>query len=106
MIRRGVQTRDWKYVKSEPYPLIDVAAGSLPEVPDPLKASLVFEELFHLAGPSGEKRNVAQQHPEVVEEMRALFEGQLEAERGAVSSVPVEADPEMKLRLKSLGYGE
>jgi arylsulfatase A-like enzyme len=106
LIRRGVQTRDWKYVKSEPYRIIDVAPDSLPEVPDQLKASLLFEELFHLAGPSGEKRNVAQQHPEVVEEMRALFERQLKAERAALSSVPVELDPEAKLRLKSLGYGE
>jgi arylsulfatase A-like enzyme len=106
LIRRGVQTRDWKYVKSEPYPLLDVAPGSLPEVPDELKASLVREELYHLAGPSGEKLNVVRKHPEVVEEMRALFEGHLEAERGVVPSVPADVDPEMKLRLKSLGYGE
>jgi hypothetical protein len=38
--------------------------------------------------------------------MRALFEWHLEAERGAAPPVPVDVDPEMKLRLKSLGYGE
>ena len=105
LIRRGVRTRDWKYVKSEPYPLMDVSPGSLPEVPDALKASLVHEELYHLAGPSGEKSNVARKHPEVVEEMRAIFEGYLEGER-VVPSVPANVDPEMKLRLESLGYGE
>jgi hypothetical protein len=35
-----------------------------------------------------------------------LIERHLEAERAAAPSVPVGADPEMKLRLKSLGYGE
>ena len=106
LIRRGVQTRDWKYVKSEPHPLMDVAPGSLPEVPEELQASLVREELYHLTGPSGEKRNVVRQHPDVVKEMRALFEWHLEAERGAAPPVPVDVDPEMKLRLESLGYGE
>jgi arylsulfatase A-like enzyme len=106
LIRRGVQTREWKYVKSEPHPIIDVAPGSLPEVPDELKASLVREELYHLTGPTGERQNVVRQHPEVVAEMRALFEWHLEAERGAALSVPVDVDPEMKLRLESLGYGE
>jgi choline-sulfatase len=106
LIRRGIQTREWKYVKSEPYPIIDVDPGSLPEVPEKLKAQLVFEELFHLAGPSGEERNVARQYPEVVERMRALLQRYLEEERAAVSSVPLEADPETKLRLESLGYGE
>jgi hypothetical protein len=37
--------------------------------------------------------------------MRALFERHLAAE-GVAPSVPADADPEMKLRLKSLGYGE
>jgi arylsulfatase A-like enzyme len=106
LIRRGVQTRDWKYVKSEPHRLIDVTPGLVPEAPEELTALLVREELYHLAGPSGEKRNVVEQHPEVVEEMRALFERHLEAERGSAPSVPADVDPEMKLRLKSLGYGE
>ena len=106
LIRRGVQTREWKYVKSEPHPMIDIAPGSLPEVPDELTALLVREELYHLTGPTGEKQNVVRQHPEVVEEMRALFEWHLEAARGSAPSVLMDADPEMKLRLKSLGYGE
>jgi arylsulfatase A-like enzyme len=106
LIRRGVQTRDWKYVRSEPHAIIDVDPGSLPEVPEELTASLVREELYALGAVTGEKRNVARRHPEVVESMRALLERHLEAERAAAPSLPVGADPEMKLRLKSLGYGE
>jgi arylsulfatase A-like enzyme len=105
LIRRGVQTRDWKYVRSEPHSVMDVSPGSLPEVPAELTKRLVHEELYHLTGRSGEKRNVARDHPDVVKRMRALFERYVEDER-VVSSVPAEADPEMKLRLKSLGYSE
>jgi arylsulfatase A-like enzyme len=104
LIRRGVQTRDWKYLRSDPHPVMDVDPGSRPEVPQELVAELVREELYHLSGRSGEKRDVAKQHPDVVEELRALFERHLEAERVAAPSVPAEVDPEMKLRLKSLGY--
>jgi hypothetical protein len=106
LIRRGVQTRDWKYVKSEPHPVIDVEAGSLPEVPEELAASLVREELFDLAAAAGEKRNVVRQHPEVVGKMRELLQRHLEAERAPVPSVPAGVDPETRLRLKSLGYDE
>ena len=106
LIRRGVRTREWEYVKTEPYPLIDVAPGSLPQVPDELKASLVGEELYHLTAPSGENLNVIRKYPEVVEQMRGLFERYVKAERGFTPSVPADRDPEMQLRLKSLGYGE
>jgi len=106
LVRRGVQTREWKYLKTEPHALMDVAPGSLPKLPEDLAASLVHEELYHLSDPSGGNLNVARKYPEVVEEMRALLQSNLEAERGIAPSVPAEADPEMKLRLKSLGYGE
>ena len=106
LIRRGLQTRLWKYVRSDPYPMIDLEPGSLPEVPEELAATLVREELFELEARTGEKKNVARQNPAVVEEMRALFQRHVEAERGDVPQAPRQMDPETKLRLESLGYGE
>jgi hypothetical protein len=100
-----VQTRDWKYVRSDPHALIDVEPGSLPEVPAELAAKLVREELYDLNAENGEARNVAQQHPEVVAEMRELLLIHLAAEAETKGTVPGEVDPEMKLRLKALGYG-
>jgi arylsulfatase A-like enzyme len=104
LIRRGLQTRDWKYVRSDPHPVMDVDPDARPAVPEELKAKLVHEELYDLSSKAGESRNVAKQHPDVLDELRALFERHLEAERGAAPPVPVDVDPEMKLRLKSLGY--
>jgi arylsulfatase A-like enzyme len=105
LIRRGVQTRDWKYIRSDPYELIDVDPGSLPEVPAELAAKLVREELYDLNAENGESRNVAQQHPEVVAELREIFEIHLAAEAETKGTLPGSVDPEMKLRLKALGYG-
>jgi arylsulfatase A-like enzyme len=105
LIRRGVRTRDWKYVRSDPYALIDVEPGSLPEVPAELAAKLVREELYDLNAENGEARNVAPRHPDVVAEMRELLEIHLAAEAETKGTLPGEVDPEMKLRLKALGYG-
>jgi arylsulfatase A-like enzyme len=105
LIRRGVQTREWKFVRTDPHPLVDVAAGSTPAVPDELAAMVVREELFHLTE-SGDERDVLQRHPEVAAQMRELLQQHLETERSRTPEPPLEVDPEMKLRLESLGYGE
>jgi len=105
LIRRGVQTRDWKYVRSDPHELIDVDPGSLPEVPAELAARLVREELYDLNAENGESRNVARQHPDVVAELRAIYERHLADEAASKGTLPGAVDPEMKLRLKALGYG-
>jgi arylsulfatase A-like enzyme len=105
LIRRGVQTRDWKYVRSDPYELIDVDPASLPEVPAELAARLVHEELYDLNAENGESRNVVKQHPDVVAELREIFEVHLAAEAETKGTQPGVVDPEMKLRLKALGYG-
>jgi len=105
LVRRGIQTRDWKYVLSEPHPILDMAPGSTPEVPEALVRRLVHEELFHLAATSGEGRNVIGQHPEIAAEMREQLQRHLNDE-GAHARVPLEVDRETKLRLQSLGYGE
>jgi hypothetical protein len=104
MIRRGVRKGDWKFVRTDPYALLDVAPGSLPAVPDELAAVVVREELFHL-GASGDDRDVLRQYPEVADEMRELLRKYLDAERVRAPVAPPEVDPEMKLRLESLGYG-
>jgi hypothetical protein len=85
--------------------LIDVDPASLPQVPSELAAKLVREELYDLTAEKGESRNVAQQHPEVVAELREIFEIHLAAEAATKGTVPGVVDPEMKLRLKALGYG-
>jgi hypothetical protein len=105
LIRRGLQSRDWKYVRSEPHPILDVAPESIPEVPEELTRTLVREELFHLAAASGERSNVIRRHPEVAAEMRELMQRHLDDE-GARARVQLDVDPETKLRLQSLGYGE
>jgi arylsulfatase A-like enzyme len=105
LIRRGVQTRDWKYIRSEPYELIEFDRVSLPEVPAELAAKQAGEELYDLNAEKGESRNVAHQHPEVVAELREIFEIHLAAEAATKGTVPGVVDPEMKLRLKALGYG-
>lgn len=105
LIRRGLQSRDWKYVRSEPHPILDMAPESTPEVPAELARRLVHEELFHLAAASGERKNVIGQHPEIAAKMREELQRHLEDE-SARARVPLEADPETKLRLQSLGYGE
>jgi len=104
MVRRGVRRGEWKFVRTDPYPLLDVAPGSLPAVPDELAEQVVREELFHL-GASGDGRDVLRKYPEAAAEMRELLRKYLDAERVRAPSVPPEVDPEMKLRLESLGYG-
>jgi len=100
-IRRGVQRGEWKFVRTEPHELLDVAPGSLPAVPDELP---VREELFHLTG-AGDDRNVLRQHPAVAQEMRDLLQTYIDAERVRTPRTTPGVDPEMKLRLESLGYG-
>jgi len=105
LIRRGVQTREWKFVRSDPHPLLDVSPGSLPAVPDALAAVVVREELYHLAE-SGDARNVLEEHPDVAAELRAILRQHLDAEQSQEPAPSLDVDPEMKLRLESLGYGE
>ena len=54
----------------------------------------------HLA----DKRNVAREHPDVVAELREIFEIHLAEEAATKGTQPGVVDPEMKLRLKALGY--
>jgi len=105
VIRRGVQSGRWRFVRSDPHPLLDVAPGSLPEVPAPLAAAVKREELYDLAT-TGDDRNVIAQHPEVAARLRAALDRQLAAERVREATPPAEVDPETRLRLQSLGYGE
>jgi arylsulfatase A-like enzyme len=104
LIRRGVRKGDWKFVRTDPHALMDVAPGSLPAVPDELAAVVIREELFHL-GASGDDLDVLRQYPEVAAEMRELLRRYLDAEPVRAPVAPPEVDPEMKLRLESLGYG-
>jgi arylsulfatase A-like enzyme len=105
-IRRGVRTARWKYVRSEPFELLDASPGSLPEVPEPLRRAVAGEELFRLDEPGPEQRNLIASQPEVAVEMRALLAAHLADERRSFGASPLEVDEETRLRLESLGYGE
>jgi len=106
VIRRGIQTKEWKFVRTEPHAMLDVPEKSRIEVPKEIEASLIREELYHLTAPGGENEEVSSQHPRVVAEMRAMLERAVAEERDTRSNPPRPVDPETKLRLKSLGYGE
>jgi arylsulfatase A-like enzyme len=59
-------------------------------------------ELYQLADDPGERTDVAQQHPEVVERLGGAIE---ELEATALGATPaVELDPEATARLRELGY--
>ncbi len=106
IIRRGVRTQDWKLVRTEPYPLLDVSAGSQPEVPAALRDALRVEQLYAVSADGGDSRDVIDQHPEVAAALRAELERHLEPERGVVASQRMHVDEETKLRLEALGYGD
>ena len=106
VIRRGIQTREWRLVRTEPHPMIDLAEESRTQVPEHIEASLIREELYHLTTPAGENQEVSSQHPKVTRELRAMLEREVAGERKVRSNQPRQVDPEMKLRLESLGYGE
>jgi hypothetical protein len=105
MIRRGVRTSEWKLVRSEPYPVLDVSRGSLPELPEPERRRFVSEELFRMDAGAGARRDVLGSHPEVAARLRALLDAELARERHPEPIRTLELEEEMRLRLEALGYG-
>jgi hypothetical protein len=104
LVRRGVQQGRWKLVRTEAHALFDVPAEDAPAIPEEMKRAEFREELFDLAG--GDVYDVISQHPEVAAKLRGLLDTEIakEKESPPVPSAPL--DPEMRKRLKSLGYAD
>jgi arylsulfatase A-like enzyme len=72
--RRGLRTPRWKYVLSEPHPLINFSR----QPPQPADAERFFgEELYDLAADPGETTNVLASQPQVAAELRRDVKAQL-----------------------------
>ncbi|MBI4515862.1 MAG: sulfatase [Deltaproteobacteria bacterium] len=100
-VRRGVRSTDWKYVESEPVPLVDDPAQA------PLPSALVERkrrrELYDLRRDPTEMRDVSAANPEVVTMLREKLAGYTRAVHNAPAAPLDEASAE---RLRALGYVE
>jgi len=105
LVRRGIRTAEWKLVVTEPTALLDVSRGSLPEVPPELARRYAREELYHLAGGDGERRNVIARNRQVADRLRGLLKEHRASEAYPPPQPAMDVDEERRLRLESLGYG-
>jgi len=69
--RWGLRTERWKYIRSEPRPLIEPPGASLPAE---VQRQAPTEQLFDLGRDPGEIHDVAGAHPDVVAELRARLQ--------------------------------
>jgi arylsulfatase A-like enzyme len=100
VIRRGIRTADWKFVGTEPAPLID-----RPELPFVPSAYPPGEELYDLRHDPSEEKNVAAQRPVVAAALRARLESY--AQVPTHPGEAVHADHEaVRERLRVLGYAD
>jgi arylsulfatase A-like enzyme len=66
------------------------------------------DRLYDLENDPGEKRDVAELHPEIRAKLTKLLEAWMEANeriKGGYQAIEVEIDPELKKQLEELGYG-
>jgi arylsulfatase A-like enzyme len=63
-----------------------------------------FKCLFNLDTDPGQTRNLAQQHPDVVQKLQARWDGFRAVAAGKVTPVALKHDPEFKALLKRSGY--
>jgi arylsulfatase A-like enzyme len=106
LVRRGVQTERWKYVRTEAWPLFDVPAGQTPEIPESVRRAEFREDLFDLQAPSGDDFDVSAQYPQVLRTLRAELDKRLAEEARTKPAPAAPLDPEMRKRLEALGYGD
>ncbi|MFI5394395.1 MAG: sulfatase [Candidatus Binatia bacterium] len=103
LVRRGVRTTRWKYVRTEPFPIFGFE-DSARDVPAETLNSLKTEELYDLATDSAEAHSLAAERPDVLKELGRHLDQYLDAERRAPAAPRVEIDAAAKERLRSLGY--
>jgi arylsulfatase A-like enzyme len=104
LVVRAVRDERWKLVRTSPHDLLDASKDALPEIPEAIRAGAKREQLFDLASPGGEGKDVIAEHPEVAARLRALLDAELAM---AVEASPVAPlDEDARLRLEALGYGD
>jgi arylsulfatase A-like enzyme len=101
-IRRGIRRGRWQLVRTEAHSLIDVREGTEPP-PEGARRMVWREQLFDAEDADDGSDHLARE-PRIAADLRALLDAQLEQERTAAPRLPV--DPETRLRLEALGYGE
>lgn len=101
--RYGLVTPRWKYLVTEPFPLLD---GDEPDVPARVRDRLRTEELYDLERDPQEEDNLAAAEPEVVAELRRAL-GKLDVSApGDLRAQTRELADEQLARLRALGYVE
>jgi len=99
--RRGLRTKDWKYVRNEPWPLIDTA--NPPPIPPELVERETSEELYDLrSNPLELAKHRITDRPDLLSAFRNRVEEH--ARTTAAPSKRRELDEAAKERLRSLGY--
>jgi arylsulfatase A-like enzyme len=100
-IRRAIRRGDWRFVRTEAHPLIDAGEGA-EAPPEEVHREVFREELF--ATENDERVDLEGRHAQVAQRLRALLDDHIAGERSPAPRLPV--DPETRLRLEALGYGE
>jgi arylsulfatase A-like enzyme len=100
-IRRGVRTREWKYVENEPVPLVDDPQP--PTLPPELIERTRSGALYDMQRDPLEGTDVSAAHPEEVAAMRAKLHAYMADAHNAPESPLDEASKE---RLRTLGYAQ
>ena len=106
LVRRGLRTSRWKYVRTEAWPLYDVPADQAPPIPEATRRAEFDEALYDLEAPTGDDFDVSAQYPQVLRTLRAELDARLAAEAKTAPAPAAPLDPEMRARLQALGYGE
>ncbi len=101
--RHGLLRPPWKYIVTQPHPLLH---GSEEEVPEELRSQQHRLELYQLTEDPQEARNLSGSEIETVAAMEAVL-SKLRAAAGEIQKAPkIEASREHIERLRSLGYVE
>jgi arylsulfatase A-like enzyme len=106
LVRRGIRTERWKYVRTEAVPLFDRSAAEEPEIPEAMLREAYREELYDLTAPTKDDFDVGAQYPQVLRTLRAELDARLAAEQQLAPAPAAPLDPEMRTRLEALGYSQ
>jgi arylsulfatase A-like enzyme len=76
-VRRAWRSAPWKFIRSEPSPLLDTK--SPPPVPEPVRTQNVREELYNLDNDPAETTNVIEAQPQIAEQLRQRLQAHVTA---------------------------
>lgn len=100
-VRRSVRVGDWQLVRIEPHPLLDIRDEAFASYPPAALASLREQRLLDVSAIQRGDQSAIQ--PEKVAALAALLDEAIAHRREDAPALPVDED--IRLRLKSLGYG-